>query len=205
MNDKKNQIYLYIASNLAFLVPVPGRFAYGLILMLFFNIQMILLTLLFHAIHRMRLAELRNAVLSLAIISLGICLKQILAIFCPIISLTLGFCIFLPALASVIIEFFFLDYEHGLKRHIAQNMKKSLLMTIFSLIFFLIRDIFGYGTFTLPAYKRLLVYHLPNNPNSSDASVFLATIPGSLGFIAVLLALYIFVSNKMTNGRGGLR
>ena len=194
---ESEKIYYYIAANLAFLIPVPGRFAYALLLMILFNIQMALITLLFHAIHRMSLANMRNALLALAIIALGVGYKQLLALFCPIASLTLGFCIFLPTLASVIIEFFFLDYEHGLKAHIASNMKKSGFMSIFSLLFFLIRDIFGYGTITLPQWKKILVIHLPYNAQSTQASLFLATIPGSLALMAVILAFYIFVTKRL--------
>ena len=191
------KIYFYIASNLALLIPVPGRFAYALVLLVLFNVQMISVTLLFHAIHRLRIGNLQNSILALTIIALGIFYKQILTIFCPIIAFTLGFCIFLPTLASVIIEFFFLSYEHGLKSHLINNMKTALFMTIFALFFFLIRDIFGYGTFTLPAWKKLLVFHLPYNPNATGASVFLATVPGGLCLVSILLMAYIFIMNKL--------
>lgn len=193
---ENKKIYFYIAANLALLIPVPGRFAYALVLLVLFNIQMLAVTLLFHAIHRTGIGNLQNSILSLTIIALGVFYKQILTIFCPIIAFSLGFCIFLPALASVIIEFFFLNYEHGLKNHLISNMKNALFMTIFALLFFLIRDIFGYGTFTLPAWKQLLVFHLPYNPEATSASVFLATVPGSLCLVAILLLIYIFFSNK---------
>lgn len=190
------KLYLYIAANLAFLIPVPGRFAYAVILLVLFNVLMATITLLFHAVHRMQLANMRNTVLTLAIVALGIFYKQLLIIVCPIAALTLGYCIFLPMLTSVIIEFFFLDYEHGLARHLAGNMRRSLALSLFMLLFFLFRDMLGYGTITLPGWKRLVVIHLPYNAEATGASVFLATIPGSLGLIAILLALYIFVANK---------
>ena len=124
---ENKKIYFYIASNLALLIPVPGRFAYALILLFLFNIQTATVTLLFHAIYHMRLESMRNAVLTLTIIALGVFYKQLLTILCPIASLTLGFCIFLPTLASVIIEFFFLDYKRGLKNHLVLNMKNTSL------------------------------------------------------------------------------
>ena len=195
MTENK-KVYLYIAANLALLMPVPGRFAYAIILLVLFNIQTAVVTLLFHAIHHMKISNMQNALLSLTIIALGIFYKQILVIICPIAALTLGFCIFLPTLASVIIEFFFLDYEHGVKGHLITNMRNASFMTIFALFFFLIRDVFGYGTLTLPAFRRILVIHLPYNPDTASASVFLATIPGSLGLVAVLLLIYIFCVKK---------
>lgn len=194
---ENKKIYFYIASNLALLIPVPGRFAYALILLFLFNIQTATVTLLFHAIYHMRLESMRNAVLTLTIIALGVFYKQLLTILCPIASLTLGFCIFLPTLASVIIEFFFLDYKRGLKNHLVLNMKNTAFMSAFALFFFLVRDIFGYGTLTLPGWKHLIVLHFPYNPQSTSASVFLATIPGGLVFVAFLLALYIFFIKKI--------
>ncbi len=196
MSDSK-RIYYYIAANLAFLIPAPGRFAYALILVILFNIQMFTITMIFHGIYHLQLSNLRNAVLALSIIALGVFYKQLLAIVCPVAALTLGYCIFLPTLASVIIEFFFLNYEKGLKKHLVVNMKNSSFMSIFSLLFFLIRDILGYGTFTFPSWKKILVFHLPYDLNSTSASVFLATIPGSLVFIALIIAVYIFVANKI--------
>ena len=196
MTDNK-RIYFYIAANLSFLIPIPGRFAYALIMLIIFNVQMATITLLFHAIHRLQLASMRNSLLTLTIISLSIFYKQLLTIFCPIASLTLGYCIFLPTLASVIIDFFFLDYEHGVRGHLVTNMKRSAFMSVFALFFFLIRDLFGYGTLTLPAWKHILVFRLPYNPESAGASVFLATVPGSLCLIAGMLAVYIFVMKKI--------
>lgn len=196
MNDKK-KIYLYIAANLAFLIPVPGRFAYALIMAVLFNLQMAAITMIFHAIHRTNLANLQNSVLSLMIISLGIVFKQLLIIVCPVAALTLGFCIYLPTLASVIIEFFFLDYEHGLKGHLIDKAKKTLALSAFMLLIFLIRDMLGYGTITFPGWKRLIVVHLFENSDIGGASVFLATIPGCLVLISALISFYIFVSKKL--------
>ena len=196
MTEKK-KIYLYIAANLAFLIPVPGRFAYAIIMAVLFNLQMAAITMIFHAIHRTNLASLQNTVLSLTIISLGILFKQILIIFCPVAALTLGFCIYLPTLASVIIEFFFLDYEHGLKAHLLDNAKKAFFLSFFMLVIFLIRDTLGYGTITFPGWKRLIVFHLPVNSSIEGASIFLATIPGCLVLISAFISLYIFVSKKL--------
>lgn len=197
MSERK-KIYFYIAANLAMLIPVPGRLAYAIILLLLFNIQMLASTMLFHAIHHMKLANMRNTLLCLTIIALGIFYKQIVIFFCPIIALTLSYCIFLPTLTSVIIEFFFLDYARGVRTHISSTMKKSCFMTGFNLVFFLLRDVIGYGTITLPGWKTMFVIHLPYSQQKIGLGVFLATIPGSLCFIALLLALYIFAVKKIS-------
>lgn len=194
-NNKK--IYFYIASSLAMLIPVPGRFVYAIFMLLIFNVQMLSLTLLFHAINHLKLEYLKNSILVVEIVAITILFKQILSIICPVVALTLGFCIYLPTLTSVVLEFFFLDYSKGVKKHTLLNMRKSLLMSLFSLAYFFMRDIFGYGTITLPAWKRIIYIYLPFKAESTSASIFFATIPGSLAIIAVVLALYLKFKHKM--------
>lgn len=191
------QIYYYIASNLAILVPVPGRFAYGIIVLLLFNIQMLLISFVFHAVEHLNLQFLRNSIIAFALIAITVFYRQLLIIFCPVAALTLGFCIYLPALTSVVIEFFFTEYKKGVKIHALLTMKKSLAMSAFCLFYFLLRDIVGFGTVTFPLWKKIAVYHLPFNSESVSASVFLATIPGSLVLLSVLLSVYILFRQKM--------
>lgn len=196
MTDSK-KIWFYIAANLAILVPVPGRLAYAVIMLVIFNAQMAVVTLLFHAVHRLRLAGMRNSLLALAAISLSIFQKQLLVIFCPVAALTLGYCVFIPTLVSVIMDFFFLDYEHGARSHLVSKMRGSAFLTVPSLLFFLLRDVAGYGTVTFPGWRHILVFRFPYNPESTGACVFLATIPGSLCLIAGVLVLYIFCAKKL--------
>lgn len=195
---KNNKLaYYYIASSLAILVPVPGRFAYGLVLLVLFNIQMILASVVFHVVEHLNLQVLRNSIIAFALIAVTIFYKQLLVIFCPSAALTLGFCIYLPALTSAVIEFFFTEYKKGIKAHLALTMKKSLVMSAFCLVYFLFRDLAGFGTFTFPVWKKIAVFHLPFNPETASASVFIATIPGSLVLISALLSIYLVFCRKM--------
>lgn len=195
--DKNKLVYYYIASSLALLVPVPGRLAYGIAVLFLFNLQMLCATFVFHAIEHLSLQFLRNSIISFALVAVTVFYKQILIIFCPVMALTLGFCIYLPALATAVIEFFFAEYKKGIKIHLKTTMTKSLVITIFSFVYFLLRDLIGFGTLTLPCWKKILVLHLPFNPESTGASVFLATIPGSLVLISVLLTLFLAFNKKM--------
>lgn len=189
--------YYYIASSLAILVPVPGRFAYGIILLVLFNIQMLLTSFVFHAVEHLNLQVLRNSIIAFALVAITVFFKQVLIIFCPVAALTLGFCIYLPALTSAVIEFFFAEYKKGVKKHAFLTLKKSLIMSAFCLLIFLLRDIVGFGTITFPLWKKIAVFHFPFNPDSVSASIFFATIPGSLVFISVILSFYIFFCKKM--------
>ncbi len=190
-------IYYFIASSLAILVPVPGRFAYGIIVLVLFNIQMLSISFVFHAVEHLKLQFLRNSIITFSLIAITVFYRQILIIYCPIAAFTLGFCIYLPALTSVVIEFFFTEYKKGIKKHSLLTMKKSLSISLFCMVYFLFRDILGFGTITLPAWKKIIVFHLPFNPETTDASIFLATIPGSLVLISVILCVYIIFDKKM--------
>ncbi len=196
MKDSK-LAYYYIASSLAILVPVPGRLAYGIFVLFLFNIQMFSVSFVFHAVEHMNLQALKNSIIAFALIAITVFYKQLLVIFCPPAALTLGFCIYLPALTSAVIEFFFTEYQKGIKAHVFSTMKKSLAMSAFCLVCFLLRDVVGFGTVTLPSWKKIAVFHLPFATQSVGASVFAATIPGSLVLISVLLSLFIFFNKKM--------
>lgn len=190
-------VYYFIASSLAILVPVPGRLAYGIIVLVLFNMQMLFTSFIFHAVEHLKLQFLRNSIITFSLIAITIFYRQILIIYCPIAAFTLGFCIYLPALTSVVIEFFFTEYQKGVKKHSLFTMKKSLSISAFCIVYFLFRDIAGFGTVTLPAWKKIVVFHLPFNLETTDASIFLATIPGSLVLISVILCVYIIFNKKM--------
>lgn len=190
-------IYYYIASCLSILVPVPGRFAYGIILLFLFNLQMLFASLIFHAVEHLSLQILRNSIIAFALIATTVLYKQLLIIYCPIMALTLGFCLYLPALTSCVIEFFFSEYKKGVKARAFLTVKRSLLMSALCLLFFLFRDIAGFGTLTLPLWKKMFIIHLPFSTDSVSAASFFATIPGSLVLVSIVLSCYIVFCKKM--------
>ncbi len=196
--SNKNKTYFYIAANLAMFVPVPGRMAYGIILIILFNIQMFFVTLLLHALRHMNLSNLRNTLVSIEIIAFTILYKQLLIIFCPIIALTLGFAIYLPTLSSIAFEFFFLKEFGRLKIHFVEIVKMCGIITLNTIVYFLLRDLIGFGTFTLPAWKRMIVLKLPYSLETTSAGVFFATVPGSLFLVSILLIFIAYIRNKFT-------
>lgn len=191
-----DRAYFYFAANLAILIPIPGRFAYALVLLLLFNIQMAVISLMYGLVYKMNLYPLRNVIIAFVAFFITILYKQLLIIYCPIMALTLGFCLYLPTLSSATIEFFFAKKSDGLKQLFADNMTKSGIITLYSLVYFLLRDVMGYGTFTLPFYKYIKIYTISDNMDSVSTSLFFATIPGSLVLIAFLLSLLLFIKKK---------
>ncbi|MBQ3670633.1 MAG: hypothetical protein II921_04045 [Treponema sp.] len=195
MNDNK-KIYFYITSILAFFIPIPGRFVFAFYALILFNLQILLLTLIFHGVDKLKIGGLKEPVLIFSIIFLTILYKQFLYIVCPVVAITLGFCIYLPSISTFTIMFFFGKRVNSLTKHLINNMGTCAYNSLTCLVLFLLRDALGYGTLTLPGWKRIIYVHLPFLSGTSHAGAFLATIPGALVLFSVLLAGYIFVKQR---------
>ncbi len=194
MTDK-NRVYFFIAAALSLLIPVPGRLSFAIVILLLFNVQMAAVTLCFHGINALGLKSVRNVLLVLSLIFLTVLYKQFLIAFCPIIALTLGFCLYLPALSTVAIDFFFEKREEKLFVHLMDSMQKSIQITAAALLYFLIREVVGYGTVSFPGMGKIIVFHLPFAV-FGRGGVFFATMPGNFALIAVALSAFVFVRKK---------
>lgn len=188
--------YFFLAAILSIFVPAPGRFAYALTLLLLFNVQMVVITLFFHAIDFLKLESLKNVLMVLSLVFVTIMFKQLLIVVCPIMALTLGFCIYLPTFSTVAIQFFFEKRKSSLREHFFDGVSKTLMFSAYSLLFFLLREIIGYSTVSFPGFGGLIVFHLPVDFHSVSFGPFFATIPGCLSLVAVLFALYILIQRK---------
>lgn len=196
IKNQKNKTYFFIAAMLAIFVPAPGRFAYAIVLLLLFNIQIATLTFFYHISSLLKIEKFRNVLMVLELIFVTILFKQLLILFCPIMAFTLGFCIYLPALSTVAIQFLFEKRNKNLSAHFLEGISKSLVFSGYSLLFFLLREILGFATISFPGFKHIIIVHLPIDIMTVSAGAFFSTIPGSLSMIAILLAIYIFVSKK---------
>ncbi len=189
-------VYFFLAAALSILIPAPGRFAYGVALLLIFNFQIVTGLLFSRLINKLQLNSLKNALMAMEIIASTIFCKQVLVFICPVMALTLGFVVYLPALSATIIDFLFKENEHSLKKDVTLKMLLSGSFSLCALLFFLIRDIFGYGTFTMIAYKHIAVFSLFAFDKQISASSFLATIPGALLLLAFFFFVYVAVKNN---------
>ena len=103
---KRRSVYLLIATILAVLVPSPGRFVYGVTLVLELNILMLIGTLTVSLVKQMKLEEITSLIVLVIIIASTILFRQIMIMFQPEIMLTLGFIIYLMPVSFFIIGFF---------------------------------------------------------------------------------------------------
>jgi len=191
-----NKVFSCMAATLAITLAVPGRLAFGLFVLVHFNFLIVITTLLMHCIRFLKLESIRVGILALEIIALTILFKQLLIIFCPVAALTLGFSIYMPSISAVILTIISSKNLQSLKEDVFGKFKEALNVSIFCFIIFFIKDIFGFGTITLPFWKNLLVINLPVLIKNASVSAFLATIPGTLGLTVIMFFLYLKIKEK---------
>ena len=192
----RNKIYFYLSCCLSMLIFVPGRFAFGLIILTAFNLLIASGPLTLYLLKISGLDGLKILLYPLVLIFITIVYRQIIIIICPVAALTLGLCMYFPTLSAAVFELFFRSTDPKPARDFKLCMKKSLRFTVFALLFFAIRDTAGYGTFTLPVFNDIYTMHLPFDPSSFSAASFLATIPGSLVLVSLIIAFQIITIDK---------
>ena len=130
------------------------------------------------------------------IIATTILFRQIMIMIQPEVMLTLGYIIFLMPVSVFMIGYVFINEEKTLKEKLRFNMIHILTFSLYALLFFLLRDIAGYGTFTFygpnhQIYEKVLIV----SDKIGVLSVF-ASLPGAFILSAVLLFIHLYVRNK---------
>ncbi len=191
-----NKIFALFSAVLAIILPVPGRIACGIFVLFHFNICVVLAVLTLHAVKALRLDSLRAGIIAMELIALTILFKQFLYIYCPVAALSLGFSLYLPAVSSVAIVLIAFPSLPSLQADILRSQKVALKVSLLCLAVFAVRDIFGFGTLTLPAWKHFFVVKIPVLMKSVPLSAFLATAPGCLFLSALMLFVFIRAVEK---------
>ena len=187
--------YIFTAISFALLVAAPGRFAFGIIICaeLFF---LLLLGLLFSYITKLYKGEELNSIFTVVgLVFATVLYKQIIMWLFPLMALQMSFVFYLPAVTSYMIRVVYGNINSNTKISLIDNAKIIGFFTIFALIFYLIRDIFGYGTFTLPSSNGLIEKTI-FSPDSFSWTTYIASIPGALVLVSFSILFVIFVQNK---------
>lgn len=194
----KNKIY-YISSAayLAILIPLPGRFVYGITLMFELLLLSFVGLLSNSLINKLNLKEIKSPLLIILLISFSILFRQLIIITYPEIALTLGYYIFLPAVSLLLFTTILENSEKKLIEKIKENYLITLLYCISGILFFLFRDLAGYGTFTFFGKNHQIFEKVLLNPDSVGIFSFFATIPGALILSGLLLFCQIIFNKKI--------
>lgn len=195
--EKQKNIYITIVAFLAILIPTPGRFVYGFTVIFEMALLMVLGTLLDELIKKLKLTHLKTVLLMMIILFISVFYRQIIVILHPEVALVLGFVLYLPPISLFLMGFLYRNNDLPLKNRLLKNSILILTVIIFGLIFFLIRDILGYGTFTFFGNSHQIYEKVILTSDKLGIFSFLASIPGSLMLLGLFLYLHIFVSQKI--------
>lgn len=193
---KRRSVYFLIASILAMLVPSPGRFVYGVTLVLELNLLMLVSTLTISLIKKIKLEALNTVTLLTFIIAFTILFRQIMIILWPEVMLTLGYLIYLMPISVFLIGYVFNEMEKPLADRLKFNMFHIMTFSLYAMLFFLLRDIAGYGTFTFFSKNHQIFEKVLINENKIGVFSIFASIPGALILSSVLLFIHIYIRNK---------
>ena len=193
---KKRSIYVLIATILTVLVPTPGRFVYGVALVIELNFIMLIGTVINSLVKKIKLEELNTLIILATIISTTILYRQILILICPEVMLTLGFMIYLIPISVFSFGYLFSNQNEPLAVRLKLNMVHILTFSVYVLLYFLLRDLAGYGTFTFFGKGHQIFEKVLISPNNLGFFSILASVPGALILSSILLFIHIFVRNR---------
>lgn len=188
----RNTIFMYIAVSLVMLVPVPGRLYYGVPVVIVLNLLMVLTTLFSKLMDYLRFFSLKPVCVLLMLVGLTIFSRQLLILYSPVTALTMGFICYMPTIAVLMLGRFFDNRGMHLKTALKGNMRESGLFSMYALVFFLLRDMVGYGTISFPIPSGIFKLELPTIAYFSPFT-FWASIPGALVISGGLLAALSFI------------
>lgn len=192
---KRRSFYVFLAASLAMLIPAPGRFIYGLILTVELNLLMVTGTIFYNIFQRLKLKELSSFATMFIVIAIAVCYKQILNFILPEASLVLGFIIYLLPVSIFFIGYLYSNLQGTVKQRLRINFVHILTFSIYALLFFLFRDILGYGTITYIS-NFSIVEKILIPADTIGVFTVIASIPGALFISSVLLFIHIFIRNK---------
>ena len=193
---KRRSVYVLIATILAILVPSPGRFVYGVTLVLELNFLMLTGTLAHSLIRKIKLEEMNTLIIMIVIISTAILFRQIMIMIQPEVMLTLGFLIYLMPVSVFLFGYLFSNNDQPLAVRLKLNMFHVLTYSVYAILFFLLRDIAGYGTFTFYGPNHQIFEKVIISPEKTGFFSIFASIPGALILSSILLFIHIFIRNR---------
>ena len=194
---KQKKSFMYIASFLALTIPCTGRFVFGCTLMIELFILEILGILLNSLVTKLKFNEIRTYFVMFFMIAITILYRQILVLTYTEIALSFGFLIYLPTVSVFLTHTLFTDFEEPLADRIKANLLSTLMFSISILIFFLFRDIAGYGTFTFFGRNHRIFEKVLFNPNKIGLFTFFASIPGALVLTGLVIYFVLILKDKV--------
>lgn len=191
---------MFTTAILSFIVPLPSRFAYTLIMLVTVNFVMLSGTALKMFIGKLDLQNLETPLLIIFMISMTLLFKQLIILFSPIIALTIGFVIYLAPVSSFLTGHILEPKENYMSNMFAVNMRNSGILSGIAALVSIVREFLAYGSFSLPFRDGIHIYKYPF-VKSDTLSFFFSTISGALILTGIVVALFFFINRKIEIAR----
>lgn len=193
----RNKPFVYSVAFLSLTIPSQGRFVYGFVLVLEMLLLEIIGTLVNSVVTKLKFEEIRSYFVMSVMICVTIFYRQFLAIVYPEIVLTLGYILYFPTVSSFILYYMFSGMDKPLSKRLSENLKNTLKFSLAILLFFLFRDIAGFGTFTFFGRNHRICEIVILNPDQIGIFMFFASIPGAIILVGTMIYLYIQFKNRV--------
>ena len=187
---------MFTTAILSFIVPLPSRFAYTIIMLIAINFVMLTGTALKMFIEKLDLQNLEKVLMIIFMLSMTILFKQFVILFSPIIALTMGFAIYLAPVSSFLTGHILEPKENYTANLFAVNMRNSGILTGIAAIISIIREFLAYGSFSLPFRNEIHIYKYPFI-KTNTLSFFFSTIPGAFILTGLIVAVCVFINKKI--------
>ena len=193
---KKYSNYLYLLSFLAIVIPTPGRFVFGFTIC----IELILLTVLgtlFNSLtDLLKIKETKTFLLLMFLITITIVFRQIFVIFQTEVALVMSLLFYIPPFSLFLIHLLSKNEDLSLIQRLKTNSIQIFTFSFIALVFFLLRDVFVFGTFTFYGKNHLIYEKLIFSLQPTGFFAFVASIPGVFMIFALILVLLKFIKRK---------
>ena len=193
---KKYSSYLYLLSFLSILIPTPGRFVYGFTICLELFLLTVFGTLFNSLTAKLNLKEIKTFLLMMFLISFTILYRQIFVIFQTEVALIMSILFYIPPLSLFMIHILSKNEELPLLSRLKSNVLHILVFCLIGLLFFFLRDVLLFGTFTFYGKKHLVYEKILFDQKIFGFFTFLASIPGILMLFALILVFIKFLNRK---------
>ena len=194
---KRHSIFAFIALSLSLLIPASGRFVYGIVLVLEMNLLLLFNCLFVLLIKKFKLEKIASILQLAFLFSITILYRQIMIILQPELVLTIGFIMYLCPISSFLLSYIFNSSELPLLEQLKYTMKNSSYYSIYALVFFLFRDLFGFGTFTFFGSNHMIFEKVIFNSDHLRLFSIFASIPGAFMLSAIILFVNVIIRNRL--------
>lgn len=194
MNSKSG--YMYMAAMCSLFIVSPGRFASGLVLIIGLALFAVTGTLFCHFLKFIKMNEMKSVLLIGFIVFMVMLYRQILILTMPSLALSMSFILFLAAISTYVISFMFTPEENSLSVDLKKNALHIAKVSVYGFFVSLVRDVFGYGTFTFISFNGVIEKVIFPEEKISLMS-FIASIPGGFILCALILVVYMLILKKI--------